>query len=1044
MAQINEFAFESYVEEIILSKGYNEGSKKEWDKEKALFPTYIINFLKSTQPELWESMYKLQGKDMNTEIIIALCKELDTNGTLDVLRHGFKYRGKRFQMAYFKPAHNLSDDVIKLYNKNVLTITRQIMCHPKDTSEMDITLALNGLPVATIELKNPATHKTYKHAIHQYRNDRDFRAPLFSFKKRALVHFAADPEEVYMTTELKGDKTYFLPFNRGSNPDELKCGAGNPLHSSGYKTGYFWEDILQRDSFIDIFGTFMFVEKEEEKVTDKNGTVKKVIKEKMIFPRYHQIDAVRRLISTAKDEGVGHNYLIQHSAGSGKTKSIAWLSHRLACLHSNGDLPIYDCVVVITDRTVLDKQLQDAIYQIEHKDGVVKCIDENSTQLAESLVDGTKIIITTLQKFPFVLKGLLRVAGADSVYNPDEFSRIRAKEWEEKIASRKYAIVVDEAHSSQTGESVRELKGILGVETILDENSDWEDGLNAVMQARGKQKSISFFAFTATPKGKTLQQFGRKGADGEYHPFHIYSMRQAIEEKFIKDVLKHYTEYNTFYKIASKIEDDKRFSKKKGIKKVAKHLKLHPTNIDQKIEIIVDHFRSKVKHLLNGNAKAMVVTDSRLQVVRYMLALQEYIKEKKYTDIRPLVAFSGEVKDPDAASDFPSYTEPKMNIDITTGKSISERQLPEKFATSDYKILLVANKYQTGFDQPLLCAMYVDKRLDGVQAVQTLSRLNRSYPGKEDPFILDFVNKPADIYAAFKPYYDSTELEKETDPTLLEAIKSELDKMRVYTNIEIEGFAQIFYKPLEKQKPSDHAKMEGFVQIAKINFNKLEKDDQELFKNKMTSFVRLYAFVSQIITYTDEEWEKLYTFSRFLLPHLQITNNENPENPQDDIILTHLRNQKISEHQIDLSDGDNIKVTAPTEVGTKKALDPKVPLSVIIETLNDKFGTDFTDEDRLFFEQIMEKAQKNGEVVRKAKTNPYDKFELGIKEILKKMMMQRMKENDDIVTRYLDDEVFQKATLSILAQEIYANVNSFKQKAAEVEEQYESSTLDSD
>lgn len=1028
MAQTNEFAFESYVEEILLTKGLQKGSTKDWDKDKALFPAYIITFLKSTQPELWESMYKLQGVAMNAEIITALCKELDTKRTLDVLRHGFKYRGKRFQTAYFKPAHNLSYDVIDLYNKNVLTVTRQILCHPKDTSEMDLTLALNGLPVATIELKNPSTNKTYKNAIYQYRTERDYRAPLFSFKKRALVHFAVDTEEVYMTTELKGEKTFFLPFNRGSNPGELKCGAGNPLHSSGYRTGYFFEEVLEKDSFIDIFGTFMFVEKEEKKVTDKNGNASKVITETMIFPRFHQIDSVRSLISRAKDEGVGHNYLIQHSAGSGKTKSMAWLSHRLASLHSSADIPIYDCVVVITDRTVLDKQLQDAIYQIEHKDGVVKCIDENSAQLAESLVDGTKIIITTLQKFPFVLKGLLRVAGADSVYNPDEFSKERAKEWEEKIASRKYAIVVDEAHSSQTGESIRELKGILGVESVLDENSDWEDGLNAVMQARGQQKSISFFAFTATPKGKTLMQFGRRGADDKPHPFHIYSMRQAIEEGFILDVLKHYTEYDTFYKIASKIENDKQFKKKKGIKKVAKHLKLHPTNIEQKIEIIVEHFRSNVKHLLNGSAKAMVVTDSRLQAVKYMLALQKYIEEKKYTDILPLVAFSGEVEDPDTNV---KYTEPKMNIDVTTGKSISEKQLPEKFASSDYKILLVANKYQTGFDQPLLCAMYVDKRLDGVQAVQTLSRLNRCYPGKEAPFILDFVNKPADIYTAFKPYYDATELEKETDPTHLETIKLDLDNMRVYTNSEIQGFAQLFYKPIEKQKWSDHAKMESFVQIAKNNFSKIEKDEQELFKNKMSAFVKLYAFVSQIITYTDEEWEKLYTFSRFLLPHLHITDDDVPENPQDQIILTHLRNQKVAEYQIDLGDGDSIKVTAPTEVGTKKADDPKVPLSVIIETLNDRFGTDFTDEDRLFFEQIMEKAQRDDEVVRKAKTNPYDKFELGIKEILKRLMMQRMKENDDIVTRYLDDEAFQKTALSILAQEMYANINGYSEIAAE-------------
>ena len=383
MPQVNEFAFESYVEEIFLNKGYKKGDVKDWDRDKALFPYYIIDFLKSTQKKLWESMHQLQGENMNKEIIDALCKEIDTKGILDILRHGFKYRGKRFRMAYFKPAHNLCYDVLELYNKNVLTVTRQVLCHPKDSSEMDITISLNGLPVATIELKNPNTHQTYRDAIRQYCKDRDFRAPFFSFKKRALVHFAVDTEEVFMTTELKGDSTFFLPFNRGSHPNEIKCGAGNTLHASGYRTGYFFEDIMQKDSFIDILGSFMFLEKEEKKVTDKNGNVKKVIKETMIFSRYHQIDSVRLLIDKSKEEGVGHNYLIQHSTGSGKTKSIAWLSHRLASLHNKEEKPVFDCVVVITDRTVLDKQLQDAIYQIEHKDGVVKCIDENSTQLAE-------------------------------------------------------------------------------------------------------------------------------------------------------------------------------------------------------------------------------------------------------------------------------------------------------------------------------------------------------------------------------------------------------------------------------------------------------------------------------------------------------------------------------------------------------------------------------------------------------------------------------------------------------------------------------------
>ena len=1007
--QRNEYAFESYVEEILLTKsGYDKGFVSDYNKESALFPDYIIAFIKQTQPELWQTMHALQGDIMESDIIDSLKKELASKGMLDVLRHGFKYRGKRFFVAYFKPAHNMSPDVVARYNANKLTVTRQIPCHHNDSSEMDLTIALNGMPIVTIELKNPATGQNFHHAIKQYREDRNPAAPLFKFKERTLVHFAVDPEEAHMTTRLEKEKTFFLPFNRGSAPGDIKCGAGNPLHDSGYKTGYLFEDVLQKDSLIDIIGSFMFIEVDKRK------------RETIIFPRYHQLDSVRLVSERAKKEGVGYNYLIQHSAGSGKTKSIAWLSHRLASLHNSEDNAIYDSVIVITDRNVLDKQLQDAIFQIEHKDGVVKCIDDDSAQLAEAMVDGTKIIVTTLQKFPFVLSGLLRVAGADSIYQPDEESKKQAKEWEEKIANRKYAIVVDEAHSSQTGESVRELKAILGSEILLNEDSDWEDGLHAVMTSRMKQKTLSFFAFTATPKGKTLEQFGRIGASGKPEPIHLYSMRQAIEEKFILDVLRHYTEYHTFYKIASKIEEEKEYSKRKGVKKIARSLKMHPTNINQKVEIIIEHFKHHIKHLLDGTAKAMVITDSRLQAVKYFLAFKRYIDEHGYSDIRALVAFSGEVEDPESGE---KYTEPKMNIDVLTSKTISEKQLPEKFATLDYRILLVANKYQTGFDEPRLCAMYVDKRLDNVQAVQTLSRLNRCFPGKEEPFILDFVNKPEDIYTAFKPFYDKTELEKQTDPMHLETLKTELDKFKVYTESDLDGFASIFYKPRAQQKPSDHAKMESFILATKEKYKELGEEDQELFFNKLKSFVNLYAFVSQIITYSDEEWEKLYTFSRHLLPHLGIGEIDIPENPQENIVLTHLRNQKIAEHHIDLSDGESLSVTSPTEVGTKKMEDKKVPLSVLIQTLNERFGTDFTDADRLFFEQILEKAQQHEEVVRKAKTNPYDKFELGIKEIIKDIMMQRIKENDDIVSRYLDDDEFQKIALTLLASEMYGNIN---------------------
>ena len=663
-------------------------------------------------------------------------------------------------MGYFKPAHFLNQETLALFGENRLTVTRQAHCHPADNSTVDRLLAMNGLPFATIELKNPATGQTWKDARDQYKTDRDPRAPLFQFRKGAVVHFAVDPDEVHMTTRLRGERTFFLPFNRGSHPGEIQCGRGNPPHPSGHRTGYFWEEILERESFIDIIGSFVFLETADETVDDGKGGRMKMTRETMIFPRYHKLDAVRKLIRIARKEDEGNNYLIQHSAGSGKTNSISWLSHRLSSLHTETDEKVFDCVIVITDRRVLDRQLQDAIYQIEHAQGVVKAIDENSRQLAEALVDGTKIVVTTLQKFPFVLRGLLHIAGAEDTDHPDTDAIERAKEWEAKIAQRKYALIVDEAHSSQTGETARELKQILGAGTengAEEAEIDWEEGLNRIMESRGRQKNLSFFAFTATPKGKTIELFGHVGPSGKSEAFHTYSMRQAIEEGFILDVLQRYTTYKTYYNLLKKTEDDPSMPKKKAVKKLTKFLYLHPYGIEQKTEIMVEHFRQHVRNKLRGRAKAMVVTGSRLHAIRYMLAFQNYIAENGYTDIRPLVAFSGTVKDPDTGIE---YTEPGMNIDVVTGKNISESQLPDKFDTSDYQILLVANKYQTGFDQPLLCAMYVDKRLDGVQAVQTLSRLNRTYAGKEPPFVLDFVNEAEGIFQAFKPYYDATLLEE--------------------------------------------------------------------------------------------------------------------------------------------------------------------------------------------------------------------------------------------------------------------------------------------
>lgn len=999
MHKHNEQDFEAYIESA-LQMGWTSINNTAFDANSALFTEQVVTFIRQSQPALWAELQRLNGDLLPGQIIKALVKERNLKGTLHILRHGFKFQGKTLRLAYFRPAHSLSKEAEALCKSNTFQVCRQVFYHPDKQQSIDMVLAINGIPVATLELKNPGTGQNVKHAIKQYQDDRDPSAPLLSFKTGALVHFAVDTDEVYMTTHLKKHKTFFLPFNRGSNPQSVDCGKGNPIHPSGHRTAYLWEEVLQPGSLLEIVGSFIFSE----------NTGKK--DERIIFPRYHQLDSVRKLLAQVRCDQAGKNYLIQHSAGSGKTNSISWLAHRLANLHTGNDKLIFDCVIVITDRVVLDRQLQDAIYQIEHATGVVAPIKEGSKQLANALVDGTKIVITTLQKFPFILKGLLRIAGAKDTDMPDEAALIKSKAWQKKIAGRKYAIIVDEAHSSQTGEAARGMKQILGDKASKTEDiEDWQDELNMVMESRGQQPNLSFFAFTATPKGKTLELFGTAG-----RAFHNYSMRQAIEEGFILDVLQRYTTYSTYFKMIKNTADDPSMPAKKAAKKLCKFMRLHPRNVSQKTEIIIEHFRSCIMPLINGKAKAMVVTDSRLQAVRYMLGFQKYLSEHHYTDVHPLVAFSGTVIDPETELE---YTEPGMNIDFKNGRHISETQLKDRFGSEDYQILLVANKYQTGYDQPLLCAMYVDKRLDGVQAVQTLSRLNRIFPGKEAPFVLDFVNKAEDILAAFKPYYTVTELEAESDPSHLEELKHELNQMQVYNWTEVEDFARIFYKPLGEQKRGDHATLQKALQNAVERYKQLENDeDRDKFRDKLKAYVRLYAFVTQLISYTDLEQEMLYSFGRFLLPHIHPSDSRDAY-PEKDVELQYYRLQKVMEGSIDLSEGEEVKVKSPTDTGTRKAKEEDKPLSEIIETLNERFGTDFSEADRLFFEQIKETAMRDEGVLKTAAANPLDKFELGIQQTIKDLMMKRLKENDRIVSRYMDDEKFQKVIFGIIAKELY-------------------------
>ncbi len=816
------------------------------------------------------------------------------------------------------------------------------------------------------------------------------------FVRDSLVHFAVDPDAVYMTTRLAEKKTFFLPFNLGDG-----TGAGNPENPDGYKTAYLWEQVWQRDSLLDILARFIHLQVEEKKIGGR-----KIRKETMIFPRYHQLDAVRKLEADAKAAGAGTNYLIEHSAGSGKSNSIGWLAHRLASLHNAQDERAFDSVVVITDRLVLDQQLQDTIYQFEHKQGVVEKIDEDSTQLAQALKAGTPIIITTLQKFPFV---------AEKVGD---------------LPDRKYAVIIDEAHSSQSGESATELKGVLAADSIKQKAkeeteaqglTDHEEEILKTMLKRGKQPNISFFAFTATPKYKTLEVFGHQGPDGKPLPFHLYSMRQAIEEGFILDVLKNYTTYRTYYRLIKSIEDDPQVDKSKAAKALARFMSLHPHNIAQKTEVMLEHFRTFTRHKIAGRAKAMVVTSSRLHAVRYKQDFDEYIKEKGYTGIKTLVAFSGTVEDPDAAG--VSYTEPDMNRE-NGGKPISEKRLPKKFATDEYSVLIVAEKYQTGFDQPLLHTMYVDKRLAGIQAVQTLSRLNRTCTGKEDTFVLDFVNKPEEILEYFKPYYEQTAVGEQSDPRQLYDLQARMDEQHVYHQDEVEGFCEVFFKPKATQTPSDHAKMNSFIDPAVARFKALDEDAQEEFRGFLLTFRNLYSFLSQVIPYQDSDLEKLYTYTRFLLSKLPRRASGPHYHFEDEVGLKFYRLQKISEGSIKLEPGEGGEVTGPTAVGTGKANEIKVELSRLIDLINERFGTDFTPADELFFNQIREEAIADENLRQAATANTMENFKFVFDKALEGLFIERMEQNEELFARYMNDPDFQRIVAETLLRQVYEQIRN--------------------
>lgn len=1001
-ARHSEAAFETAIEVSLSGDGYAHVDRAGFDAERAIFPDVVLGFIRETQPTEWTKLEALHGERTGEQVLDDLCKWMDSHGSLATLRHGFKCYGRTLHVAFFKPAHELNPELEARYAANLLGITRQLRFSAHNEKSVDVTISLNGIPIATAELKNPLTHQRVEDAIWQYRHDRDPREPIFEFKRRTLVHFAADTEAVFMTTRMAGTATQFLPFNKGE-----RGGTGNPPDPAGrtYRTAYLWEEVLQRDSLLDLLARFIHLQLEERR--DDQG--RKVKKEAMIFPRYHQLQAVRTLVDAAKIEGVGANHLVEHSAGSGKSNTIGWLAHRLASLHDARNQRVFDSVIVVTDRVVLDQQLQDTIYQFEHKRGVVQRIDDSSRQLAEALENAVPIIITTLQKFPFVSRQLLKLAEE------------RGQTGTGILPTRRCAVIVDEAHSSQGGEAATDLKEVLGGEELREKARqqaaaeglpDMEE-LFRSMAKRGKQANLSFFAFTATPKHKTLAVFGRNG-----EPSHRYTMRQAIDEGFILDVLKNYTTYSAYFRLLKACQNDPNVERKKAARALARFMKLHPHNISQKTEVMVEHFNAITRHKIGGRAKAMVVTGSRLEAVRYKQHFDRYIKAKGYR-IRTLVAFSGEVKDDKLPNVI--YTEVGMN------GGIREKELPERFATTEYQVLLVAEKYQTGFDQPLLHTMYVDKRLAGIQAVQTLSRLNRIHPLKEDTFVLDFVNDREEIRDAFRTYYEGAEMGEQVDPARMYEVKAELDASGIYLAEEVERFGAVYFKQKQKQSPSDHQLMNAALDPAVSRFAALQEqdgDEAELWRGKLLAFRNLYGFLSQIIPYQDTDLERAYVFLRHLATKLPRRQAGPGYQFDEDVRLEYYRLQKISEGSISLHDGDARKLDGPTEVGSGIVREQPITLSRLIDLVNERFGTDFNQADQLFFDQIVEAAVGDEKLKQAAAVNPGDKFELVFRNLLETLFVERMDQNEEIFVRFMNDAPFQKLVTSWLASEAYRRIRA--------------------
>lgn len=1002
-----ERRFEEDIEHFLLTEGgYTKGDMSTYDRAKAIDMPKLIEFIKTSQPREWKRYERTYKDEAESRLYKRFNESVEMHGLLHVLRNGINDRGIRLKLAYFKPESSLNPEVIEKYNANILTCTRQFKYSSRNENSIDMVLSLNGIPIVAMELKNQLTGQSVDNAKNQFMYDRNPSERCFLLNQRFLVYFAVDLEEVWMTTELKGRDTRFMPFNQGSGGAGNVGGAGNPVNPDGYDTSYLWEEVLTKDTLMTIIHRYMHLEVKTSTIIKEDREVKKTTK-KLIFPRYHQLDVVTKLLADVKNKGSGENYLVQHSAGSGKSNSIAWLAYGLASLHDKDNEPIFTSVIVVSDRRVLDSQLQDTIASFDHTPGVVETIGEGKTSqdLKNAINNNIKIIVTTLQKFPVIYEEV------------------------DESKGKRFAIIVDEAHQSQTGSSAMKMKEALAdTEEALreyaeiegraeEELADNEDKLIQEILSHGFHKNLSFFAFTATPKQKTLDMFGKKMEDGSRIAHHNYSMRQAIEEGFILDVLQNYMTYRVCYKIAKDTEDNPELPSSPATRTIKRFASLHPYNLQQKTIIMIEHFRETTRHKIGGRAKAMVVTASRLHAVRYYHEFKRYIEAKGYDDLDILIAFSGVV--PDGGEE---YTEEKMNK-RKDGSTIKEKQLPAEFASDEFSMLIVAEKYQTGFDEPLLHTMYVDKKLKGVKAVQTLSRLNRTCEGKVDTFIMDFVNTEEEIQAAFAPYYEATILNEEININLIYDTQTLLREYRIYGDDNIDEFTSLYYKK-GKQTNSDLGKMMGATRPVIDRYMELDEDKRYEFKKTVNNFIKWYAYVTQIARMYDKDLHKEYIFLKFLAKLLPKSTETNVD-LENKLKLEFHKLEKTFEGEITLG-GGNSTLKNPGALDTGSGPEEKDELlEEIIKRVNERAKGEFTEGDRVIMETIYKKAYK-GEESKKlelyAKGNTPEMFEKSIfPDMFQKFAQECYMDSAESFAKLFEDREYYNIVMEETARMLYDN-----------------------